>query len=132
MAILSGDYEPQLDTVPLCMRYFVNAKHAPPEFVAEVSGIEILRDKQYSPWEIMNIVYNSVHLTKVMVDEDRNIMVYRHIHINDLHINHVLKIHTSGDVVVGPCIPITNDPVIVNPISKIMLTNTCYGSTELK
>lgn len=114
------------------MRYFVNAKYAPPEFVAEVSGIEILRDKQYSPWEIMNIVYNSVHLTKVMVDEDRNIMVYRHTHINDLHINHVLKIHTSGDVVVGPYIPITNDPVIVNPISKIMLTNTCYGSTGLK
>lgn len=132
MAILSGDYEPQVMTCALrdryrceiCDTYDIN-------FESSVLATEVLADYDYTAQELVRFLEPQID---AKVYEFYGNVIIRKLHkFSNAHVMTDIIIYINPNIVFGPYIPTTNDPAIINDqLSKIMLTSTCYGNIKLK
>ena len=131
MAILSGDYEPHIVTCALRNKYPYEIRHSyDVDVESDILATKVLADHNYTATELVKFLEPQVDAK--VYELHGNVVIRKLYKFSNAHVITDILIYLNNSVVFGPYIPTTNDPVIVNPISKIMLTNTCYGSTELK
>lgn len=137
MAILSGDYEPQLDTVKLGDVYRITVKNSFNQAVGQsVHDIELLRTKVYSIDELCELIGNVVE-AKVTHDNEniyvcRQYVLRKHAYLNTnitIHYSEVSPIWTGPK---GRIMYMNFDPAVANPIHE-QFTKTVsvpYGSIK--
>ena len=132
MAILSGDYEPQVMTCPLrnkyrweiCDTYDIN-------FEFSVLATEVLADYDYTAQELVRFLEPQIDAK--VYEFHGNVIIRKLYKFSNAHVMTDIIIYINPNIVFGPYIPTTNDPAIINDqLSKITLTSTRYGNIKLK
>lgn len=103
MAILTEQYEPDI-LIKLRDKYFFQSLRTYNiDFESSVLDIEVIKDKLYSAAEIRDIIKNNIQCDNVdvKVDDAYNVIVAKQ-YGPSINLCSVIKIHTSGDIVVGP------------------------------
>lgn len=127
MAILSGEYEPDI-LIKLRDKYFFQLLRAyNVDFESSVLDIEVIKDKLYSAAEIRDIIKNNIKCDNVdvKVDDAYNVMVAKQ-YGPSINLCSVIKIHTSGDIVRGPYIVDSGHGIH----NSGKLVNSRYGTAD--
>lgn len=96
MAILSGDYEPKLDTIKLGDAYNITVKNSFNQAIEQaVHNIELLQDRVYSMRELCELIENVVE-ARVTHDDDNIYIRRQYVLRKHAHLNTDITIHYSG------------------------------------
>lgn len=137
MAILSGDYEPKLDTVKLGDIYRITVKNSFNQAVEQsVYDIELLQNKVYSINELCELIGNVVEAKVTHDDENiyvrRQYVLRKHAKLNTNITIHYSEVSPIWHDPKGKIMYMNFDPAVSNPIHKqfTKAVSVPYGSIK--
>lgn len=77
MAILSGNYEPEVNLNKLRERYYVKVLYGGQniEFIDSIRNIEILAGRDYTQEELVEIIRDNIPGVRINIDRNRTIII---------------------------------------------------------
>ena len=100
MAILSGQYEPELKTIQLGQKYFIEAsQYSNIGFVNRIKSIKVLEDKEYTCNELITIIQNAFPIggkyikLRITFDEESIVVEKRYLLSRNSNLNASVTIH---------------------------------------
>ena len=109
MAILSGQYEPELKTIQLGQKYLIEAsRYSNIGFVNRIKSIEVLEDKKYTLKELITIIRNAFTIDgkyiklRITFDDETIVVEKRYLLSRNSGLKATVTIHYNAEYWVKP------------------------------
>lgn len=126
MAILSGNYEPVIDTITIGKRYSVTFDGPDKVFAEKIMNIEFLVDR-HPDWKELSRIIRGVYPGAIITPHGHKLIVRKH-HLLHRRDDTIVTILAEGAMFAPYIMAETNHPAIGN--YRNLLASGMYGNIE--